>query len=193
MNLWQCLGFFPFPQCEILGCVNCCLGDMWSWSGGQLRFGHILQNNVWVSCVASCSTPLLLHLLWPPWWALSEQKNIPSPQTVPSFDYNTIWCGCKSICVWRPLPTGQQRARHLPTHGHLVAGTTGAAPIPTPLNSWKLSHQVCFCVEQSLFSKQRRHLFSQRLLSSCPQNIHTFTCITDWNAESRMGCSQGTP
>lgn len=57
----------------MLGCLNCWLRDVLSWSGGQLRVGHILQNNVWVSLVVSHSTSPWFHLLQMSCWALSGQ------------------------------------------------------------------------------------------------------------------------
>lgn len=65
--------FSSFPQHEMCGCLNCWLGEVQSWGGGQLQVGYILQNNVWVSLVVSHSTSPPLHLLQTSWWALSGQ------------------------------------------------------------------------------------------------------------------------
>ena len=190
---WHCLCFFPFPEREMLGCPNWWLGDVLSWSGEQLRVERILQNNVWVSLIVSHSTPPPLHLLQTSQWALPGQcLGKRHPKLLPSFDYNKMFCSYESLCIL-------QRTAW-PLHMWLLSGRLDwvwSSPnwkrLRAFLNSQWLLRWAHFCDEESLLSRQRMHLFSQRLWSSRPRSIHTFTPTTDKRAESEMGCSQVAP
>lgn len=191
---WHSLIFFHFLQHEMLGCLNCCFRDVLSW--GQLRAGHILQNSVWVSLVVSHSTSPSLPPLQTCWWALSGQwlgKKNPIP--IPSFDYNKICCGYENICILWPLPAGQQTAWSLhmwlfSDRHNWVWSSPHWKQLKAFLKSQWLLCVAHFCDEKNLLSRQRMHLFSQRLQSSHPRSIHTFTHTTDKRDESKMGCSQ---